>query len=86
MYNPDAPAQDQQIGNWFEFFVKNNNLKDEQCMVFAHRAAGQNQNGQKFRPRELTCCGVLFVQSASVFLTFRPQESVFLGHFFVFAS
>ena len=54
MYNPDAPAQDQQIGDWFDFFVKKNNLKDEQCMVFAHRAAGQGnqQGGQKFRPRE----------------------------------
>ena len=56
VYNPDAPAQDQQIGDWFDFFVKKNNLKDEQCMVFAHRPAqegGQGgSGGQKFRPRK----------------------------------
>ena len=52
VYNPDAPAQDQQIGDWFDFFVKKNNLKDEQCMVFAHRPSGNQNNGQKFRPRE----------------------------------
>ncbi len=34
VYNPDAPAQDQQIADWFDFFVRRNNLKDEQCMVF----------------------------------------------------
>jgi intraflagellar transport protein 22 len=50
VYNPDAPSQDQQIGDWFEFFVRKNNLRDEQCMVFAHRS--NSSNGDKFRPRE----------------------------------
>ena len=34
VYNPDAPSQDQQLVDWFEFFVRKNGLKDEQCMVF----------------------------------------------------
>ncbi len=34
MYNPDSPAQDQQIVEWFEYFVKKNGLTDEQCMMF----------------------------------------------------
>ena len=51
VYNPDAPAQDQQIGDWFEFFVRKNGLRDEQCMVFAHR---QNpNNNEKFRARKI---------------------------------
>ena len=33
IYNPDAPSQDQQLGDWFEYFVRRNGLKDEQCMV-----------------------------------------------------
>jgi hypothetical protein len=50
VYNPDAPAQDQQIGDWFEFFVRKNNLREEQCIVFAHRTNGSSM--EKFRPRE----------------------------------
>lgn len=34
VYNPDAPSQDQQIMDWFEFFVRKNGLRDEQCMIF----------------------------------------------------
>lgn len=49
VYNPDAPSQDQQINDWFEFFVKKNGLKDEQCMVFAHRSG---QSTERFRPRK----------------------------------
>eukprot|EP01039_Chlorochromonas_danica_P011469 gene11468-12828_t len=37
IYNPDAPAQEQQLSDWFDFFVRKNGLKDEQCMIFAHR-------------------------------------------------
>jgi Rab-like protein 5 len=48
VYNPDAPAQDQQLGDWFDFFVKKNGLKDEQCLIFAHRG----QSSDKFRPRK----------------------------------
>lgn len=53
IYNPDAPGQDQQIGDWFEFFVRKNNLREEQCIVFAYR--NNPANGDKFRPRKLIC-------------------------------
>ena len=49
IYNPDAPAQDQQINDWFDFFVKKNGLRDEQCMIFAHR---MGESTERFRPRE----------------------------------
>eukprot|EP00596_Hydrurales_sp_CCMP1899_P009562 CAMPEP_0119042944 /NCGR_PEP_ID=MMETSP1177-20130426/16293_1 /TAXON_ID=2985 /ORGANISM="Ochromonas sp, Strain CCMP1899" /LENGTH=166 /DNA_ID=CAMNT_0007010069 /DNA_START=99 /DNA_END=597 /DNA_ORIENTATION=+ len=52
VYNPDAPAQDQQIGDWFEFFVKKNGLKEEQCMIFAHRG-NQGISNERFRPPPL---------------------------------
>jgi intraflagellar transport protein 22 len=50
IYNPDAPSQDQQIGDWFEFFVRKNNLREDQCIVFAYRS--NPSNGDKFRPRK----------------------------------
>lgn len=51
MYNPDAPGQDQQIGDWFDFFVRKNGLKDEKCIVFAHRT---KQTNDRFRPRKFS--------------------------------
>jgi hypothetical protein len=51
--------------------VKKNNLKDEQCMVFAHRAASQsNQGGQKFRPRKF--CLSTSSHSIELLITFVP--------------
>eukprot|EP01036_Dinobryon_divergens_P029932 gene29932-39104_t len=50
IYNPDAPAQDQQINDWFDFFVKKNGLRDEQCMIFAHRTG---ESTERFRPPPL---------------------------------
>ena len=50
--------------------MKKNNLKDEQCMVFAHRAASQsNQGGQKFRPRKF-CLSTS--HSIELLITFVP--------------
>jgi Rab-like protein 5 len=44
VYNPDKAGQDQQIGDWFEFFVKKNGLRDDQCIIFAHRGAGNSND------------------------------------------
>ena len=52
VYNPDAPAQDQQISDWFEYFVRRNGLRDEQCIVLAHRGSVEGKAG-KFRPPPL---------------------------------
>jgi Rab-like protein 5 len=51
VYNPDAPAQDQQIGDWFEYFVRRNSMRDEQCVVFAHRT--NESRTERFRPPPL---------------------------------
>ncbi len=56
VYNPDAPSQDQQLGDWFDFFVKKNGLKDEQCLIFAHRG----QSNDKFRPRKFALYFLFF--------------------------
>lgn len=54
VYNPDAPAQDQQLTDWFEFFVRKNGLKDEQCMIFANKATNTKTNtNERFRPPPL---------------------------------
>eukprot|EP01041_Mallomonas_annulata_P006652 gene6652-13469_t len=53
VYNPDAPGQDQQIGDWFDYFVRKNGLKDEQCIVFAHRTNPSQGQIDKFRPPPL---------------------------------
>jgi hypothetical protein len=34
VFSPDVPGQDQQISDWFDFFVKRNGLKEDQCMIF----------------------------------------------------
>mmetsp|Transcript_12403 Transcript_12403/g.11237 ORF Transcript_12403/g.11237 Transcript_12403/m.11237 type:complete len:171 (+) Transcript_12403:19-531(+) len=50
VYNPEAAGQDQQINDWFDYFVKRNGLKDEQCVIFAHKTSN---NTEKFRPPPL---------------------------------
>ena len=37
VYNPDAPAQDEQIEDWYDFFVRKNGLDNDQCMAIAFR-------------------------------------------------
>ena len=49
VYNPDTPGQDQQLNDWFDFFVKKNGLRDDQCLIFAHRS---NPSSERFRPRK----------------------------------
>ena len=50
IYNPDAPSQDSQLGDWYDYFVKRNGLRDDQCLIFAHRLSNSN-SGERFRPR-----------------------------------
>jgi hypothetical protein len=52
VYNPDAPSQDQQLADWFDFFVRKNGLRDEQCLAWAHRS-GKTPNAERFRPPPL---------------------------------
>ena len=47
VYNPDAPAQDEQIEDWYDFFVKKNGLANEQCVAIAFRT-NQGSN-ERFR-------------------------------------
>ena len=39
VYNPDAPAQDEQIEDWYDFFVRKNGLDNDQCMAIAFRTS-----------------------------------------------
>jgi hypothetical protein len=62
VYDPDSAGQDQQLSLWYDFFVKRNGLRDEQCLIFAHR---NSASGEKFKPRKRNsfsiCVAFLFV-------------------------
>lgn len=44
VYNPDIVSQDQQMSDWYEYFVKRNGLKDSQCLIFAHKSSTTGAN------------------------------------------
>ena len=50
VYNPEVAGQDQQLVDWYEYFVKRNGLRDEQCLIFAHRQTLNSES--RFRPRK----------------------------------
>ncbi len=50
VYNPDSPSQDREIVDWFDIFVRKNGLKDEQCLLIAHKQPGASE---KFKPPAL---------------------------------
>lgn len=77
IYNPDAPSQDQQLLDWFEFFVKKNSLKEEQCLIFAHRV---NPTTERFRPRMFYCHFIISI------LLFVLLLFILLSSFRVFVS
>jgi hypothetical protein len=52
VYDPDSPGQDQQLTLWYDYFVKRNGLRDEQCLIFAHRG----NSTEKFKPRKCLSC------------------------------
>ncbi len=65
IYNPDAPSQEQQLNDWFDYFVKRNGLRDEQCMIFAHKSGYVGNNpvstsDSRFRPRKFMLSSFLF--------------------------
>lgn len=57
VYDPDSAGQDQQLSLWFDYFVKRNGLRDEQCLIFAHRTGNSTD---KFKPRTSPCHLPLF--------------------------
>ncbi len=46
VYNPDAPAQEREIGDWFDMFVRKNGLKDEQCLLIALKAMSSTEKSR----------------------------------------
>jgi len=42
VYNPDKDGNDIEIGDWFDYFVKNNDLRNNQVLVFAHHSEQRN--------------------------------------------
>jgi Rab-like protein 5 len=50
VYNPEAAGQAQEIGDWYEYFVKQKGLSESQCLVFAHHHS--SDAASRFRPRK----------------------------------
>ena len=65
VYDPDSPGQDQQLTLWYDYFVKRNGLRDEQCLIFAHRG----NSTEKFKPRKFN--EFFFTTIAYMYLTKR---------------
>jgi intraflagellar transport protein 22 len=51
VYNPEGPGQEQQLDDWYDFFVKKNNVDDAQCLAFAFRMS--ENASERFTPPPL---------------------------------
>lgn len=51
VYDPEKEEHVSESGAWYDFFVKNNNLSDDQCIVFAFTAQRENTKKRKPSPK-----------------------------------
>mmetsp|Transcript_19659 Transcript_19659/g.25459 ORF Transcript_19659/g.25459 Transcript_19659/m.25459 type:complete len:163 (-) Transcript_19659:144-632(-) len=51
VYNPENEAHVSESGAWYDFFVKNNGLRDEQCIVFAFCPKAEPGMRQRTSPK-----------------------------------
>ena len=51
VYNPDNEGHVSESGAWYDYFVKNNELPDEQCIVFAFNPTAQRGARQRTSPK-----------------------------------
>ena len=38
VYNPEQPTHDQEVGLWYDQYVKNAGISDKKCLVLVHRS------------------------------------------------
>ena len=65
VYNPERAGNDVEIGNWYDAFVKVNDLDPKaQCLVFAHHSqTGGGMTAAKAPPK-FSQAGVTFVDTS----------------------
>lgn len=64
VYNPDRAGNDVEIGNWYDHFVKMNDLDPKtQCLVFAHHPMDGSGSAAKAPPK-FSQAGVPFVDTS----------------------
>ena len=65
-YNPDNPLHERSVHLWYEFFVQEAGLTNQQCLVFAHRH--NMELSRKRAPDALSRCQLVNTnfESASV--------------------
>ena len=51
VYNPEQEGQVSESGAWYEYFVQNNDLPDEACVVFAFDPNAQRGTRQRTSPK-----------------------------------
>ena len=51
VYNPKNEGQVAETGAWYDYFVKNNDIPDEQCIVFAFCPNAQPGMRQRTSPK-----------------------------------
>ena len=51
VYNPEHEGQVSESGAWYDYFVKNNELPDERCVVFAFAPQAQKGSRQRTSPK-----------------------------------
>ena len=51
VYNPEQEGQVSESGAWYEYFVQNNDLPDEACVVFAFAPNAQRGTRQRVSPK-----------------------------------
>lgn len=47
VFNPEGKNQDKEIENWYSRFIVSGNIKESNCLIFAHNSSGTAQNASK---------------------------------------
>jgi Rab-like protein 5 len=55
VYNPEIPGQDQEVGLWYDQFVKNAGIPDSACIVFVHRVDPKGAYRSRAPPKLDSC-------------------------------
>jgi len=55
VYNPEIPGHDQEVGLWYDQFVKNAGIPDSSCLVLVHRVDPKGGYRSKGPPKLENC-------------------------------
>ena len=73
VYNPDKDGHDIEIGDWYDYFVRNNDLESSQCIILAHHPA-QSHRGMTRPPPKLKSVKVVDTSYDTAITTVLQQN------------